>query len=276
MSFSCACFSRASKRTHTCTHCRWVPKPEDDSISARRSLRFLAVPVVTIFKNMTNIITLAGAWYLYGESASAGIVCSLLLCVAGAVMAGVSDVAPSVEGYVWMVLNCVCTAAFVLYMRAAVKMKLSVFEKAYYNNVLMLPMAASLALTLGEWPGAWQAEQWTWPAFSIAVAFSGAVGFFLNMASIWCVDMTGATTYAMVGALNKVPVTFIGYALFASPISSKQWFFIVLSLAGGLLYAYVKASEGRGGKAPAKSPPPLPTPDGPGDQEQATPSHSAP
>ena len=216
------------------------------------SLTLLPVPVVTIFKNVTNIITMAGAWFLFGESASPGIMASLGLCVLGAFLAGAADVEPSVQGYFWMACNCLATAAFVLYLRHAVRMKLSVFAKAYYNNILMLPLAAMLAVVLGEWPAAFQAEQWSAGTFWVAILFSGAVGFTLNMASLWCVEETGATTYSMVGAMNKIPITFLGYMFFAAPITSKQWTFIVLSLLGGIVFAWVKAREGAAAKPSAK------------------------
>jgi len=184
-----------------------------------------------------------GAWFLFKEVPTAGVAASVGLCVLGAVLSGASEIDTNASGYLWVMLNCVSTAAYVLYMRANVKLKLSVFEKALYNNVLMVPTVSLLAILLGEWPAAFQAEQWNSGAFIIALLFSGAIGFILNMASIWCVDVNGATTYSMIGAVNKVPVTFIGYFIFDEVISSKQWIFVVLSLAAGCLYAYAKSQD---------------------------------
>ena len=36
------------------------------------SLKALAVPMVTIFKNLTNVVILAGDWYFHGASISSG------------------------------------------------------------------------------------------------------------------------------------------------------------------------------------------------------------
>ena len=36
------------------------------------SLKALAVPMVTIFKNLTNVVILAGDWYFHGASISTG------------------------------------------------------------------------------------------------------------------------------------------------------------------------------------------------------------
>jgi drug/metabolite transporter (DMT)-like permease len=89
-----------------------VPRPPPSPPSPPASLQFLSVPLVTIFKNVTNIIILAGDWYFFGQPTSLPIVLSLLLMLSGAVMAGVADIAFSLPGYIWMALNCVCTAAY--------------------------------------------------------------------------------------------------------------------------------------------------------------------
>lgn len=224
----------------------------DAALSVHRRLHYLAVPVVTIFKNVANVFTMLGAWFLFREVPTLGVAVSVGLCVVGAILSGASEINPNTSGYMWVILNCISTAAYVLYMRANVKLKLSVFEKALYNNVLMVPTVAVLALLLGEWPAAFQAEQWGSAGFIIALLFSGGIGFILNMASIWCVDVNGATTYAMIGAVNKVPVTFIGYFLFDEVISNKQWVFVIFSLAAGCLYAYAK-SQGSGAPKPESS-----------------------
>jgi drug/metabolite transporter (DMT)-like permease len=79
---------------------------------ARGSLQYLSVPLVTIFKNVTNIIILVGDWYFFKQPTSAPIVLSLLLMLAGAVMAGFADIAFSAVGYTWMALNCLATASY--------------------------------------------------------------------------------------------------------------------------------------------------------------------
>jgi GDP-mannose transporter len=81
------------------------------AVSAYR-LQYLAVSLVTIFKNLTNIIILAGDWYFFGQTASRGIVLSLLLVLMGAVAAGIEDISFSLIGYFWMALNCLATAGY--------------------------------------------------------------------------------------------------------------------------------------------------------------------
>merc|ERR1711862_989764 len=69
---------------------------------------------------------------------------------------------------------------------------------------------------------------------------AGFVGFFLNFASLNCVSTTGPTTYAIIGSLNKIPTSILGWVLFDSDINSETWFFIGISMIGGFVYSYAK------------------------------------
>jgi GDP-mannose transporter len=75
--------------------------------------------------------------------------------------------------------------------------------------------------------------------------FAGFVGFFLNFASLNCVQATGPTTFAIVGSLNKIPVSILGYLLFDNLISKETWFFISVAMSGGFLYSYAKLQTSR-------------------------------
>jgi GDP-mannose transporter len=68
--------------------------------------------------------------------------------------------------------------------------------------------------------------------------WAGFVGFFLNFASLNCVQQTGPTTYAIVGSLNKIPITLLGWLMFEDVITAQTWFFITVSLFGGFLYSW--------------------------------------
>ena len=71
-------------------------------------------------------------------------------------------------------------------------------------------------------------------------SFAGFVGFFLNFASLNCVESTGPTTHAIVGSMNAIPATILGWLIFDNVITTQTWFFISLSLLGGFLFSYAK------------------------------------
>jgi serine/threonine protein kinase len=56
--------------------------------------------MVTIFKNLTNIVTVFGDYYLFGEETSNLVVISVLVMTIGAIMSGVNDLEFSYLGFV--------------------------------------------------------------------------------------------------------------------------------------------------------------------------------
>ena len=64
---------------------------------------------------------------------------------------------------------------------------------------------------------------------------AGGVAFLLNFATMRCVAATSATSYAMVGAANKLPTAVIGYAIWRVPMSREG----LTSIAVGLLSAFI-------------------------------------
>jgi len=212
--------------------------------SSYMSLKLLSVPMVTIFKNLANCAVLAGDYFFFGERISVGILGSLGLMVTGAVLSGLSDVSFNFAGYLWMFVNCLTTAGYLLYMRYVMQTTtLSKAQMAYYNSLLGMPMITVAAVLLGELPSALWAPQMQVPGFLAAAAFSGCVGFFLSLASLWCIDATSPTTYSMVGAFNKVPVAILGVILFDNPVTFRLAIFITMGIMGGILFSYVKAKE---------------------------------
>lgn len=161
--------------------------------------------------------------------------------LAGAAAAARRDAAVTPGGAFWMTANCVCTAGYVLYMKHATHtVKLTKFGMVLYNNVLCAAFLLPVAFLNGEVGLLARSTALHTPAYAAMNVFAGFVGFFLNFASLNCVSVTGPTTYAMLGALNKIPIAILGYFLFDSVISGETWFFIAVSMCGGFLYSYAK------------------------------------
>jgi len=213
------------------------------------SLNLLSVPMATIFKNSTNILITAGDYFFYGRYVSKGIAGSLALMLIGAIFAGRTDLEFNAAGYFWAVCNCFVTAAYVLYMpRAMQDSKLNAFGRVYYNNLLSIPLVLLADLTLFDNVGSLLSSLEDDPdgtyasaGFVATILFSGFIGFFLSLTSFHCVQVTSPTTYAMVGAMNKIPLAAIGVIIFNTQLNSQSVFFIGVSLAAGTMYAYSKS-----------------------------------
>jgi len=212
-------------------------------LSGTYALRFLSVPMVTIFKNFTTMIITLGDFFYFGQSLSGGIITSLVLMLVGSVVAALNDLEFRMDGYVWMVINCTISACYVLYMKIAMKgTKLSEFGSVFYNNVLSIPLVLMLVLGDGV-EGIHDYPHWNNPGFIVVAVFSGFSSVCISFASFWTVKATSPTTYSVVGSLNKIPLTIIGVIVFNTPLSLLGGVSIVIGLSGGVVYSLFKHKE---------------------------------
>eukprot|EP00581_Thalassiosira_minuscula_P013595 CAMPEP_0183724600 /NCGR_PEP_ID=MMETSP0737-20130205/18031_1 /TAXON_ID=385413 /ORGANISM="Thalassiosira miniscula, Strain CCMP1093" /LENGTH=382 /DNA_ID=CAMNT_0025955225 /DNA_START=142 /DNA_END=1290 /DNA_ORIENTATION=+ len=210
------------------------------------SLEYNSVPMVTVFKNITNIMTTIGDCIIYGASVEFLVIAAFGIMLAGAVMAARNDTGVNQTGLFWMLANCLCTSGYVLYLKFATKtVKLSKFGMVFYNNVLCTFFLFPVSLMNGQFATFLGTPALHTMDYAVKNGFAGFVGFFLNFASLNCVAQTGPTTYAMIGSLNKIPIAIFGYLIFDSAISEETWTFISISLMGGILYTIAKLRAGK-------------------------------
>ena len=69
---------------------------------------------------------------------------------------------------------------------------------------------------------------------------AGCIGFYLNFAQIWVCSLTSATTIALIGAMNKIPITIVGFIVFDDMpnITAYGLIYIAIGIIGGLLHAH--------------------------------------
>lgn len=101
-----------------------------------KALQFLSIPVYTIFKNLTIILIAYGEVLWFGGSVTGLTLFSFGLMVLSSVIAAWADIQHALEhstdatakvstlnaGYIWMLVNCLCTSAYVLGMRKRIKL----------------------------------------------------------------------------------------------------------------------------------------------------------
>ena len=108
--------------------------------TSTKALQFLSIPVYTIFKNLTIILIAYGEVLWFGGSVSGMALFSFGLMVLSSVIAAWADISHALQsfghasteasekistlnaGYMWMLLNCVFSAAYVLGMRKRIKL----------------------------------------------------------------------------------------------------------------------------------------------------------
>lgn len=205
------------------------------------SLQHNSVPMVTVFKNISNIFTAFGDYLFFGSSVDNLTKLSFGVMLAGAMAASVGDSYITFLGFFWMVANCLSTSAYILYMKHATRtVKLSKFGMVYYNNVLATLLLLPVTILNGDLATFLQRSDLYTFDYAMKNSWAGFVGFFLNFASLTCISVTGPTTYAIVGSMNKIPTAFIGFLAFDTPIDPQTWAFMSVSLVGGFIYSYAK------------------------------------
>lgn len=81
------------------------------------ALQLLGVGMVTIMKNMTNLLTISGDYFMYGRTYNLYVWLSLSLIMGSALVGASTDLAFSWWGYTAQILNCIFTAGYSLFLR---------------------------------------------------------------------------------------------------------------------------------------------------------------
>lgn len=104
-----------------------------------KAIQFLSIPVYTIFKNLTIILIAYGEVLWFGGSVLPMTLLSFGLMVVSSIIAAWADIQHALStygqssgavdqvstlnaGYMWMLVNCFSSAAFVLGMRKRIKL----------------------------------------------------------------------------------------------------------------------------------------------------------
>ncbi|KAI9742023.1 MAG: GDP-mannose transporter into the lumen of the Golgi [Cirrosporium novae-zelandiae] len=236
-----------------------------------KALQFLSIPVYTIFKNITIIIIAYGEVLWFNATVTPMALFSFGLMVLSSVIAAWADVKYALEsygtesseaaakistlnaGYIWMLINCICSATYVLRMRKRIKVtNFSDFDTMYYNNLLSIPILVISSICVEDWSAANVAKNFPTESRNkivFAMVFSGLSSVFISYSSAWCVRVTSSTTYSMVGALNKLPIALSGLIFFDAPVTVPSVSAIGVGFASGLVYTFAKVKQNMKQKA---------------------------
>lgn len=176
----------------------------------------------SIFKNLTIILIAYGEVFMFSGHVTGLTLVSFALMVGSSVIAAWSDIStawsavldqttgreitnvPHVGGvsigYVWMALNCACSAAYVLFMRKRIKVTgFKDWDSMFYNNLLSIPVLVVSSLIFEDWGIASLQRNFPPENRTIllsAIVFSGAAAVFISYSTAWCVRVCGSTTYS--------------------------------------------------------------------------------
>ncbi|KAL8281186.1 hypothetical protein RQP46_006544 [Phenoliferia psychrophenolica] len=229
-----------------------------------KSLQYLSIPIYTIFKNLTIILIAYGELLWFGGFITGLTLVSFGLMVVSSLAAAWSDISGAVWGapvalaiesvksksnigYVWMIINCIVSAGYVLAMRKRIKVtNFRDWDTMMYNNLLSIPVLVFFSLTLEDWSKESLAANFPPESKNVllfAICVSGAAAVFISYTTAWCLRTTSSTTFSMVGALNKLPVAASGMIFFGDPVTFHSVIAIMLGFVAGLVYSAAKSAQ---------------------------------
>ncbi|WFC95996.1 GDP-mannose transporter into the lumen of the Golgi [Malassezia brasiliensis] len=151
------------------------------------------------------------------------------------------------NGYLWMLTNCMVSAAYVLVMRKRIKLTgFKDWDTMFYNNLLSIPVLIVMSLAVENWSA--ETLQRNFPegrryGLMFAIFLSGTGGVFISYTTAWCIRTTSSTTYSMVGALNKLPLALSGMVFFGNKVTFYNSTGIALGFLAGIVYAVGKNKQ---------------------------------
>lgn len=212
------------------------------------SLKFINVAMVTVLKNIANVMTAIGETYLFKKHHGTKVWTALFLMIISAISGGATDISFHVVGYSWQILNCFLTASYSLTLRRVMDIakhstksgNLNEFSMVLLNNVLSLPLGILLTALFREVDYLYKTPLLRMPIFWLVITLSGLLGLAISFTSMWFLHQTSATTYSLVGSLNKIPLSVAGILLFKVPTSLENLLSILFGLLAGVFLAKAK------------------------------------
>lgn len=220
-------------------------------ITSMFSLKYINVAMVTVLKNITNVITALGEMYLFKKHHDSRVWAALFLMIISAISGGITDLSFHAVGYTWQLLNCFLTASYSLTLRRVMDTakqvttsgSLNEFSMVLLNNTLSLPLGLLLVFAFNEVEYLSRTPLLRSPVFWLVMTVSGFLGLAISFTSMWFLHQTGATTYSLVGSLNKIPLSVTGILLFKVPTSVENSASILFGLLAGVFFARAKMRE---------------------------------
>mmetsp|Transcript_12495 Transcript_12495/g.20372 ORF Transcript_12495/g.20372 Transcript_12495/m.20372 type:complete len:331 (-) Transcript_12495:465-1457(-) len=214
-------------------------------VTGLAALRLVNIAMFSVLRRGTTLLVMVAEYYMMGKVAPWNVRLSVVLMIAGAVVAAIWDLTFDLVGYVLTLINCAVTALYLVHVSKIGKTTgLNTFALLYYTNVLSLPFMIIVCIATGEAGAVISYPHLHNPWFQFCFLMSAVQAVLLNYSIFYCTNINSALTTSVVGHLKNILTTVLGLFAFGDvPLNTLNVIGLAISTYGGTWYAYLKYLE---------------------------------